>query len=660
MQNVQDSPETRALILTADAFGLDTVTGEIVITVARPKPVTLAKAWRIALRWANAHRTLLIMSAVLLIAVAAQGINMLHYPYFEDDEGVYLSQAWAILHQGQLAPYTYWYDHAPFGWIQIAFWFLITGETKLFGTYLVSGRVLMLLVELVSSWLVFRIAQRLSGSVAIAVVATLLFSLSPYGLYFHRRILLDNFSTVWMLVAMALVLVPQRVKLHHIWLSGLALALSILSKEITVCLIPVMGYLAYYQAEKFQRLFALLGWLAVTFSVLSVYILMAVLKGELFPTGTLLGGTSRHVSLLGTLAFQSSRGKDGGFFDLTSSFWHQVSVWVSGGSASGDPLLVIGGTLCAVLSILIIRRHRLIGCVGLLTASIWVFLGRGGLTLEFYFIPMLPLLSLNIALMLGILARRLVMLRLPHVLRHVSGKRLAIAGTSLALVGLFAGCVAISPHGGYDTAKIALVWQSPQADPQYEALQWITQHVPAGSSIVMDDYLYTDLAGAGKNYKLYWHWKVDLDPAIHDNALHGDWNSVDYIITTPQLLYDTYHQPLPLVRQIFEHSQSLIAFDADHWRIDIRQVQHRTDGSTADANSTQSAPDALNSSVGNTTDAVVDQAINQRQGYPLMPLSMECFHPYSGSAPMKALWRITPNGTLENPTSYTSIKLHLF
>src|SRR6266542_5223658 len=63
---------------------------------------------------------------LILVAVAliAHGLNMFHYPAFSltDDEGIYMAQAWALLREGRLAPYTYFYDHAPGGWILIAGW----------------------------------------------------------------------------------------------------------------------------------------------------------------------------------------------------------------------------------------------------------------------------------------------------------------------------------------------------------------------------------------------------------------------------------------------------------------------------------------------------------------------------------------------------------
>src|SRR3989338_3658644 len=72
---------------------------------------------------------------VLLLAIItiAHGYNMWHSPYLENDEGIYPSRAWAILNQGKLDIYTYWYDHAPAGWLLMAGWAAITGGFETFG-----------------------------------------------------------------------------------------------------------------------------------------------------------------------------------------------------------------------------------------------------------------------------------------------------------------------------------------------------------------------------------------------------------------------------------------------------------------------------------------------------------------------------------------------
>ncbi|MGH7863280.1 MAG: glycosyltransferase family 39 protein, partial [Candidatus Dormibacteraceae bacterium] len=148
-----------------------------------------------ARRWVLAHPETLWVIGILVVAGLAQGVNMLHFPYDETDEGTYMAQAWAVLHQGQLAPYTYWYDHAPLGWIQIALWTVLTGGFYTFGSAVDSGRVLMLGMQLGSVLMVYRIARRVSDSVLGATIAALTFSLSAYGIYYHRRVLLDNITT---------------------------------------------------------------------------------------------------------------------------------------------------------------------------------------------------------------------------------------------------------------------------------------------------------------------------------------------------------------------------------------------------------------------------------------------------------------------------------
>jgi hypothetical protein len=148
------------------------------------------------------RREHLLVLAVLMTAGLVHGLNMLHFPYLEDDEGTYMSQAWAVIRDGQLAAYTYWYDHAPFGWIQISGWLLLTGGTHTFGSAIASGRVLMLLVQLISTLLVYQIARTVSGKPWVGALAAASFALSSYGIYYHRRVLLDNLTTVWLLAAL--------------------------------------------------------------------------------------------------------------------------------------------------------------------------------------------------------------------------------------------------------------------------------------------------------------------------------------------------------------------------------------------------------------------------------------------------------------------------
>src|SRR3954465_9737148 len=64
-------------------------------------------------------KRLLLVAGLVVIGVA-HALNLAGWPRYFDDEGTYYSQAWAVEHLGSLAPYTYWYDHPPAGWLQMA------------------------------------------------------------------------------------------------------------------------------------------------------------------------------------------------------------------------------------------------------------------------------------------------------------------------------------------------------------------------------------------------------------------------------------------------------------------------------------------------------------------------------------------------------------
>jgi 4-amino-4-deoxy-L-arabinose transferase-like glycosyltransferase len=537
------------------------------IVLAPSKKVSAKPTAKALSLWLNPSWEWLLLIAILLAVALLHGLNMFHFPYYEDDEGTYMSQAWAIVKEGQLAPYTYWYDHAPLGWIQIALWAILTGGFHTFGSIIQSGRVLMLLMQLGSTFMVYRIGKTLSQSILVATLAALMFALSPYGIYFHRRVLLDNITTFWMLLSI-LLLVLDRLSLKRVWLSALALGTSILSKELTIFLVPALTYLVYIRADQSHRWFATIGWVTLVSAVISLYILMATLKGELFPTGTLLGGTAPHVSLLATLQFQASRGKDGGLLDLHSGFWKLARIW-----AQDDPLLVVGGSLCALLSLPLLwsKTQRLLGVLALATLSLWVFLGRGGEIIGFYLVPLLPLLALNVALLLGVALRRLhsALTGIPALVLPRTAQAL-VAG--LCLAGMLVGYTT-SPDLGFKSNHFIL-WNDAQAVAQQEAVSWVETHLPPDSRIMIDQYMWTDLHdNAHESYALaHYYWKVQSDPAIRDKVFHNDWRNIDYVITTIQMLSDAHDERMTLVAGAIEHSTVIAHFDTGGWSIDIRRV----------------------------------------------------------------------------------------
>ena len=500
---------------------------------------------------------------VLAVVLLAHLPNMFHYPYLEDDEGYYFSQGWSVFHQSGLSPYpyAYFYEHAPLGWIQIALWQAISGGAS-FGYAIASGRVMMLLLQIGSSLLVFGIGRRASGRVWVGVLAALIFALSPFGIYYHRRVLLDNIAAFWILVSLYALVGP--VTLRRVWLSAAALGIAILSKEIAIALLPAMAVLAARQVSKESRPFAIVGWLGIALSVISTYVLLALLKGELFPAGTALGGQHKHVSLLCSLQWQASRGPhDGGILNPSSQFWNQAVNW-----AHSEPLLTIGGSIAAGISIVGFRRNAAMSMIGWMILSLWIFLGRGGILVDFYLVPALPLLALSLALVAdrGVQALMAVW--------RGRGSRLLAA---VLVAGLSLGCLSALLLA-YQRSERGL-WRLRPVEAQTMATRWTQRHVPSDSRMIIDDYMWLDLqhpSGAGPAFRYAeYYWKAAEDPVIARGVFSSNWRKVKYVITTPQMIQDTEMSGFPLIVNALNHSASVAHFNSGNWPVDVRRVDPR-------------------------------------------------------------------------------------
>jgi hypothetical protein len=382
-------------------------------------------------------------------------------------------------------------------------------------------------------------------------------------LYFHRRVLLDNITAFWMLLSI-LPLVSGRFSLMRVWISALSLGISILSKEVAIFLVPVMACFVFLRSDKLHRWFATIGWLTLVISLLSMYVLMAAVNNELFPTGTLLGGTTPHVSLLGSLLYQTSRGKDGGLFNVHSGFWTMIKIWMG-----DEPMLVGLGSLCAILSVVTIKWQKSVGMIGFVTLSLWAFLARGGQVLGFYLVPLLPFLALNIGFIVGTGAdkMRAYVGRFTRNNKAI-GHAIQIVAVVLCLVGILGGYN--SPNLKFQSDHLML-WNSTQADAQNQAVTWVEEHIPTGAHIVVDEYMWTDLYDKGYKF-VHYYWKVEQDPAIRDGVFHNNWRNIDYVITTDQLVHDVQAQQVSLVGTALAHSTLLVHLDTDGWPVEIRKV----------------------------------------------------------------------------------------
>ena len=486
----------------------------------------------------------------LLISLTTHAINMFNFPLYEQDEGTYMAAAWAIQH-GQLWPYAYGYGHPPAGWIQIAFLLNFVGGIFSFGNAINTGRVLMLLYTTGMALLIYLIVRRMTGSRVIAMVGLLIFAFSPMSTTFLRDVLLDNIGAFWFMLSLYLLVISES-RLLYITLAGMAFGIAILSKETFVMFIPGMIYGVWLNTTRFQRKFALVAFIYTFAALGSSFVLMAILKGELFPYtpgGWFPWDQHPHLSLLSTYAGQVSRGQSQGSIEESISQWLQ-----------SDALLVLvsGGSI--IFNVIVGWWKRQQFLFALLAICYWLLLLRGGVVYAFYIIPLIPLSVVNVVLAIDTILSGII-----RVVRF-EPVRVVLALAALAL---------ILSHD-VSSASWSYVYTQHPTSAQNDALLWIRQHVPRSDFIVINSYLLTDLratggegVGDGAPYPYAnVYYNVVSDPTIRDAILHRNWNNIDYIVVDPAMLADIQTGitgNYGLLKQAFDHSVEVAQFTApDH------------------------------------------------------------------------------------------------
>ena len=187
--------------------------------------------------------SVLIVLGLMVLTGLVHGLHMTMSPSLvtTDDEGTYVSQAWAVLYRGELAHYTYWYDHPPAGWLQIAAWAGLTGAFDRYDLAVSVGREFMLVAKLAAVPLMFVLARRVGANRFFAALAVALFALNPLGLYYQRLAFLDNITVVWMLAAFVLAASPAKRLAAHT-ASALCFGVAVLTKETVLVVLPALIY----------------------------------------------------------------------------------------------------------------------------------------------------------------------------------------------------------------------------------------------------------------------------------------------------------------------------------------------------------------------------------------------------------------------------------
>jgi hypothetical protein len=507
-----------------------------------------------AFRWFRDRPDLVIVTALVLLVVAVQGVNIDNFPTVSDDEGTYLAQAWAIQHGKGLAHYSYWYDHPPLGWIQIAALSWLPGLFDHGSAVVMHARIIMLPVTAVASALVYVLCRRVGMKRWAAALGVVVFGLSPLSVTMQREIYLDNFAVVWMIAAFVLALSPRRHLWHHV-AAGFCAACSVLSKETMLVVAPALLWALWQGSDKATRKFSVTGFLSAAALIIAQYPLYALLKGELF-------AGSGHNSLFGAISYQLGRKGGGNIFQADSVSNLTLHWWLV-----RDPILMYAGT-AAVLIALGVRRLRPVALAGVLLVVVGA--RPNGYLPAMYVIQAIPFFAVCIAGLADEGMRVLMLERTQAWLRRywrweMPWRRLDVAALGGVVV---LGWIAPQWQTGDATADTAF------SNDQYkQASAWIRDHVPdhAHTRIVVDDALWPDLADQGfqPGLGVIWFYKVDLDPAVTRTLPHG-WRDLDYVVSSSVIRQDP--NGLPTVREAMAHSAVVATFGSADQRIDILKV----------------------------------------------------------------------------------------
>ncbi|MFD1660927.1 ArnT family glycosyltransferase [Streptomyces caeni] len=541
---------------------LPAATGTTVPAQDTPVPVT-APLPSAVFRFRRSRPDLLLCGVLLAVILTVQGWNIADYPTLSDDEGTYLAQAWAVQNGHGLAHYTYWYDHPPLGWIQLALLAWIPSRIDPGLMTVGTMRVAMPVVSAASAVLVYVLARRLRLPTWAAGLATVLFGLSPLSVVLQREIFLDNIAVMWTLLAFTLAASPSRHLWHHFG-AGLAAAAGVLTKETMLVVLPAVFLTMWRHSHRDTRKFALTGAVTACALIGLSYPLFALLKGELLPG-------AGHVSLWDGITYQMSRAGSGFLLDPGSGSYGVLHSWLY-----YDRVLPIGGLAGALLILLTWRwsvtARALAGPALAVAILTLVAMRPTGYLPAMYVIQALPFLALVLAGAAASVAHAVLRRRRGTAeKRYVTWTRYAVAVLLVA-----AGAAYAAPRW-YDGDRTAV---TADANAPYRAAsRWLAGEVedPEDTRVLVDDALWLDLVHAGYRPGLgaIWFYKADLDPAVKKTMPRG-WRDLDYVVASPTVRRDAVD--LPNVRAAIEHSTPVATFGTGADRIEIRRVDQGTGG----------------------------------------------------------------------------------
>lgn len=481
-----------------------------------------------------------IVAALMAVTAVLRLVNTAGSPVRLDDEGTYVAQAFAMVQWGELAHYTYWYDHPPAGWLQLAAWMTLTGPE--FGdNAVVAGRYLMVGVAVLCAGLLWTLARRIGYTRGAAAAAVAVWAISPLAVALSRSVYLDNLAIAWLLAGLVLVCSPRQ-RLSAVVGAALCFGIAVLTKETMLLFAPMVGWLVWITTSKVTRRYALAVFGAVFGLVVSAYILIAAVRGELVPG-------PGHVSLWDGVKFQLwQREGSGSITDPASLKRHTIDEWLR-----LDPVLPLLAAPIALCSLLIARLRPY--ALGLLLLVVMV-LRPGYLPVPFVIaaLPFIALLGAGVG---------------EEAVRRLRGAQIGYPrrGRSFAAAAAVFACAAVTALWlpSHDT-----VLTTDEDAPMRQAQQWITTNVPLQDRLIVDDAMWVDLVREGRDrHDVVWSYKVDTDEQVQSLAPDG-WSDYGWVVSTPSMRANMSEQGL--LTDAMANSHTVATFGTGGRRVDVMRV----------------------------------------------------------------------------------------
>ena len=497
---------------------------------------------------------------VLAVTAAVLMTGLEGNPQRIDDEGTYAAQAWSVFHLGGLTHYTYWYDHPPLGWIQIAVYAELTGAWVRHATAVGAAREAMVVFAVASAALLYVLARKLRVSRPAAAAAVLVFALSPLAVQYHRDVYIDNVATPWLLAAFVLA-VSRRHQLVEFAASAACMVAAVLSKETFLLALPFLAWTMWRSSHREIRRYTLSIAAVVLVLGGSTYLMLAATKGELLPG-------PGHVSLWQGVTFQlGSRSGSGSVFDPSTPANHVANLWLG-----LDPGFVVLGVVGSVAA-LAVGRLRSVAAVAVFLIAV-VLRPNGYLPVP-YPIAILPFAALAMAGVADAGVRSV--LRQVRRVRRARRSGARPGGTvrlTASAAALVVGSVAVLGVLG-STAPAAATrlgsFMTTSADaPMLGAQDWITANVSRSDRLLVDDALWVDLVRAGfARQNVIWYYKLSTDSAVAKQNPQG-WRDTDYIVTTQSVTIGATQ--LPGIRAAIRASVPVAVFGEGGEQVVVRRI----------------------------------------------------------------------------------------